>query len=535
MSPADDAATYRGWFPLADTDDDGRVTGQDAVSFFARSGLEKDALARAWQLADANRQGFLGPDEFVRALRVIALAQSGVAVSDITSASLDAAVADGTLTHLAELEGVDADAADAANNPFDASGPRASLFSASSRPRGGGAHKGSLNAKQATSIVDSLKELYKTKVRPVEEALKFGSFYSPLLTDGDFEGKPNVLLLGQYSTGKTTFIKHLLGKEYPGCNIGPEPTTDRFVVVQHGPEPRRTPGQTLAVQTDKPFTGLGAFGSSFLAKFEAAQCNAKLLEEVTIVDTPGVLSGEKQRIDRGYSFVQVCEWFAARSDVILLLFDPHKLDISDEFKAVIASLRGHDDKVRVVLNKSDQVSAQQLLRVYGALMWSLGKVFMTPEVCKVYVGSFNTEPPREGDDRMNADLFEKEQADLRDDLMDIPRRSCDRKVNEFVKRVRACLTHAKICAHLRAQMPAMMGHESKQKKLLANIEGEFTKCHHEHQIPRGDLPNPRRFREIMEGMQLWKWTKVDKKQMKALEEVLTVDIPEVMRQFDNPF
>ena len=36
-------------------------------------------------------------------------------------------------------------------------------------------------------------------------------------------------------------------------------------------------------------------------------------------------------------------------------------------------------------------------------------------------------------------------------------------------------------------------------------------------------------------MQLWKWTKVDKKQMKALEEVLTVDIPEVMRQFDNPF
>jgi EH domain-containing protein 1 len=38
-------------------------------------------------------------------------------------------------------------------------------------------------------------------VRPLEEALKFGSFYSPLLTDGDFEGKPNVLLLGQYSTG----------------------------------------------------------------------------------------------------------------------------------------------------------------------------------------------------------------------------------------------------------------------------------------------------------------------------------------------
>ena len=59
-----------------------------------------------------------------------------------------------------------------------------------------------------------------------------------------------------------------------------------------------------------------------------------------------MLSGEKQRIERSYNFIEVCEWFAARADVILLLFDPHKLDISDEFKSVIGALRGHDDKAR---------------------------------------------------------------------------------------------------------------------------------------------------------------------------------------------
>lgn len=53
--------------------------------------------------------------------------------------------------------------------------------------------------------------------------------------------------------GKTTFIKHLLGREYPGIHIGPEPTTDRFVVVMHGLEERRTPGNTLIVQPDKPY------------------------------------------------------------------------------------------------------------------------------------------------------------------------------------------------------------------------------------------------------------------------------------------
>ena len=37
-----------------------------------------------------------------------------------------------------------------------------------------------------------------------------------LKTASDFDAKPMVMLLGQYSTGKTTFIKHLLGTSYPG-------------------------------------------------------------------------------------------------------------------------------------------------------------------------------------------------------------------------------------------------------------------------------------------------------------------------------
>jgi septin family protein len=38
-------------------------------------------------------------------------------------------------------------------------------------------------------------------------------------TPSDFDAKPMVMLLGQYSTGKTTFIKHLLKREYPGERI----------------------------------------------------------------------------------------------------------------------------------------------------------------------------------------------------------------------------------------------------------------------------------------------------------------------------
>lgn len=46
----------------------------------------------------------------------------------------------------------------------------------------------------------------------------------------------------------------------------------------HGPDDRIIPGNALAVHEDLPFTSVVKFGTGFLNKFEAAQCNAPLLE-----------------------------------------------------------------------------------------------------------------------------------------------------------------------------------------------------------------------------------------------------------------
>ncbi len=68
------------------------------------------------------------------------------------------------------------------------------------------------------------------------------------------------------------------------------------MAVHHGPDDRRIPGHNLAVQPGKPYQSLSALGAGFLSRFEGAQCPAPLLEQISIVDTPGVLSGEKQRV-----------------------------------------------------------------------------------------------------------------------------------------------------------------------------------------------------------------------------------------------
>eukprot|EP00928_Gymnodinium_smaydae_P064487 TRINITY_DN47801_c0_g1_i1.p1 TRINITY_DN47801_c0_g1~~TRINITY_DN47801_c0_g1_i1.p1 ORF type:complete len:414 (-),score=39.76 TRINITY_DN47801_c0_g1_i1:12-1253(-) len=377
------------------------------------------------------------------------------------------------------------------------------------------------------NVGEGLQQVYQSKLLPAELSSNFHWFHSPELPSGYFTCKPMILTLGQYSTGKTTLIRHLLEKDYPGMHAGQEPTTDRFVAISQGSE--RIPGNALIYDKQFPFQPLGRFGNAFLSRFECAQVESRALEGVTFIDTPGVLSGEKQRIQRGYDFEEVMAWFADHADMILLTFDASKLDISDEFRRCIDATAKNVNKVNIILNKADQLPVQQLMRCYGALMWSLGRVFSSPEAVRVYVGSFWDQPLRNETFR---DLFDREQHDLYDDINNLPRSSSLRKINDFARRARDVKAHLVLEGHIRSSKPWLTDYSKWRNEVIESLPSMYQKLSDVRRIPIGDFPTLDRMQLKLAEMDLEQFKglkSLDERQLGVIDDLLSEDIPALLQ------
>lgn len=334
----------------------------------------------------------------------------------------------------------------------------------------------------------------------------------PPLTDQDFDAKPMVLFVGQYSTGKTSMIRYLIEKDYPGIRVGPEPTTDKFMVVMGGDNEQSIPGNALVADPSKHFCDLSRFGNKFLKKLSCGIVNTPLLNSITFVDTPGILSGEKQRAQRDYSFNDTLNWFAERSDMIVLTFDANKLDISDELKAAIDVLKDHDSKLRIVLNKADTIDARELLRVHGALMWALGKAIHCPEVPRVYVGSFWDQPYKNDVNRI---MFNEEENDLFQDMKSLPHNSVISKLNHIGKRANTAIVHAYIMSELKSRLPLLsriINKSHRQNELINNLESVFTDIQNKYKnLSVGDFPEVEHMKEILKGKDFSSFNSLDEK------------------------
>lgn len=221
----------------------------------------------------------------------------------------------------------------------------------------------------------------------------------------------SVLLLGNHSSGKSSFINYVLGREVQTTGVAP--TDDGFTVIAPGDEDTDRDGASFIGDPTLGFSPLRSFGPAFMNHFQLKVRKDLTTNSLLLVDSPGMIdspaalgsmyggafqraaaatsssapsAADRSTAERGYDFLRVTRWLAEQSDVILLFFDPDKPGTTGEtLECLTTSLSGMEHKLHIVMNKVDQfVHIHDFARAYGSLCWNLSKVIPRKDLPRIY-------------------------------------------------------------------------------------------------------------------------------------------------------
>ena len=246
----------------------------------------------------------------------------------------------------------------------------------------------------------AMNDLEKDIIEEVKKSIlkKLGFFFrrygfnlDKILTP--FKWKPIILLVGNYSSGKSTFINELIGA--PIQRTGQAPTDDSFTIITYDDSGDTddkneiiVPGNSIISDPNMPFEHLRAFGENFIAHFRLKKVKSEILKDFAIIDTPGMLDSVTEK-DRGYDYLGVIGELARLSDCIVLMFDPHKAGtIKETYKAIRGTLpaMSGEDRIIYCLNRIDECdSIQDLVRSYGTLCWNLSQMTGRKDMPRIFL------------------------------------------------------------------------------------------------------------------------------------------------------
>jgi len=224
--------------------------------------------------------------------------------------------------------------------------------------------------------------------------------------DGRTTKLPFVFLLGNHSSGKSSFINYVLQRKIQTAGVAP--TDDSFTIISPGPQDIDQDGPALVGDPDMGFSGLRHFGPALIHHIQLKVRSGVATNSFMMVDSPGMIDSPVSRVsafesatasyeggydtdrqrqfDRGYDFEAAVRWFADRADVVLLFFDPDKPGTTGETLSILTnSLAGLDHKLYIILNKADQFRRiHDFARAYGSLCWNLSKVITRKDLPRIF-------------------------------------------------------------------------------------------------------------------------------------------------------
>ena len=249
--------------------------------------------------------------------------------------------------------------------------------------------------------------------------------------------KPIVLIIGNYSSGKSTLINEIVGADIQ--RTGQAPTDDAFTVITTEGNGRleEVPGSTLINDERLPFMKFKKYGERLTSHLCLKNISSPIFENMAIIDSPGMLDATTEK-DRGYDYMEVLGEFAKMADLIVLMFDPHKAGtIKETYSAIRNTLpeKSGEDRIIFVMSRIDECdNISDLVRSYGTLCWNMSQMTGRKDIPHIYL----TYSPDVANASKVADLWPQERKELMAKISAAPDlrmnhilEDVDRQVNEL--------------------------------------------------------------------------------------------------------
>lgn len=250
--------------------------------------------------------------------------------------------------------------------------------------------------------------------------------------------KPMVLVIGNYSSGKSTLINEFLGHEIQ--RTGQAPTDDSFTIItasETDEDDKIIPGSSLVNDERLPFSEFKKYGEQLISHMRMKQLNLPFLNNLAIIDSPGMLDSVTEK-DRGYDYMSVLGEFARLADLIVLMFDPHKAGTIKETYTTIRNTlpeSAGEDRIVFVMSRIDECdSFGDLVRSYGTLCWNLSQMTGRKDIPRVFI----TYSPTVAENKEKLDIWTEERIELKRRMLAAPNfrishilHDIDRKLNEL--------------------------------------------------------------------------------------------------------
>lgn len=262
--------------------------------------------------------------------------------------------------------------------------------------------------------------------------------FKPEDIDNVLKWKPMVLMLGNYSSGKSTLINELVGQNIQ--RTGQAPTDDSFTVITAVDDkegPRGLPGTTVISDEKLPFVSLKSFGERLIAHFEMKLIdNAPTLTNLAIIDSPGMLDSVTEK-NRDYDYEGVVGELAKLADLVVLMFDPHKAGtIKETYDAIrtVLPMSAMEDRIIFVMSRIDECdNPGDLVRSYGTLCWNLSQMTGRKDMPRIFL----TYAPMAAGEAAAHGLRIDERQELKDKILATPKLRVSHILQDVDRQVQA--------------------------------------------------------------------------------------------------